>query len=205
MSRFSRAHDEYLTPPGGSDPHPWSEELCGILEDAGLQQDEVDHAVRMFDKALEAEHVIPLTVDDLLSQASMCRELDHDHAIFWRNREGRDDYVSGESYADVLAKVITTLRGDDLTPEADAISDYLWDLVEAKKLGDQPFEKACEVLEKLKRTYVYTATPTAAADSERLDWLVAKGAPAVQYLAMAEPETWRERIDAARHQEATHA
>ena len=46
-----------------------------------------------------------------------------------------------------------------------------------------------------------TATPTAAADSERMDWLVAKGAPAVQYLAMAEPDTWRERIDAARHQE----
>lgn len=160
MSRFSRGHDAHLTPPGNDcGPSAWSEELCGILEEAGLQQGEIDHAVLMFDKAIESEYIVPLTLDDLFIQAGYCSEFDSTSATFWRNKKGQPDSVAGVGFADVLSKVITTVRGDELTEECEQVSDYLWALVGAGKLSAESFNAACEVLLKLRRTYVYAAPP----------------------------------------------
>src|SRR5262245_5865108 len=123
MSRWSRMHDAYLSPPDGDGPSPWSEEFLGLLEDAGLPTSVCDEAVRMFDIAECADPSIEVTIDALFTVASLCREFDHEHATFWVNRVGKDISVKGDGYVDVLLEAMNVKHSYELTEEAEECAD----------------------------------------------------------------------------------
>lgn len=151
---MGRAHDGFLSPTDIAEAHPWSEDLHGVLEDAGVPAEIVGRATEMFDKALEADHIKPIGYDSLFWMASLCREFDREHAVFWHNSSGEMKSVSGYCYEETLTKALNECLDQDGIDLVVEIENYLFD---TKKLDDDTYEKAVSILRRLRYTYVLTA------------------------------------------------
>ena len=151
MSTFSRAQANWLTPPDGPDTHPWSEELWSLLENAGVDESTIQRVDEKLSEEIGDMHQEISSVEELLSIAASCAELEKTKAIVWNNKIGEFVCVNGENFVQTVlaaAKVTRNAGGSHYGDDA-------FFILEKAKVENAVIEKAMSIFDRCEKTFCY--------------------------------------------------
>ena len=134
------------------EPCALSEELWGLLEDAGVDEATCIKISSLLDEAIADKDVI-IDAEQLLSVASFCREFSHNSAIIFVG--GENVGVEGNGYVDTILKVAGVLYNRYGPEQIDAAEQILLDLDK----DDKFIEKVVDIFFKVKRTFHFNSCP----------------------------------------------
>lgn len=162
---MSRASQDWETPPGPMDVHPWSEELQALLEEHSVQEELAAFVVDKFDRDLCREQFWILSTEELLCVASLCSEVGSDNTIFWNNKTGKMESVQAPSLIEAMEKVADVIYNQELSERGDEAIDALLDA----GTPDACVDAAAEIFMRIKYTHKHKLDPKATTASGLVD------------------------------------
>lgn len=137
------------------EPCALSEELWGLLEDAGVDEATCIKISSLLDEAV-ANTDLFLDAEQLLGVAALCIEFSHNNAIFFLC--GENVGVEGNGYIDTILKAAGVLYNKYGPEQVDAAEQILVDLGK----DDKFIEKVVDIFFKVKRTFHFKTAQYAA-------------------------------------------